>query len=82
MRPDLILDHANVITIDADRPRAGSIAILGATIDRSNKRGRQAFLFQGGFEPGRGCGQKDGCAEPLRSGKRLDGQQVELMALS
>ena len=32
MRPDLILDNANIITIDAARPRAGSIAVLGDRI--------------------------------------------------
>lgn len=28
MQPDLVLDNANIITVDADRPRAGSLAIL------------------------------------------------------
>jgi len=32
LTPDLVLDNANVITIDDDRPRAGSIAILGDRI--------------------------------------------------
>jgi predicted amidohydrolase YtcJ len=32
MRPDLVLDNANIITIDPDRPRAGSIAVIGGRI--------------------------------------------------
>ncbi len=32
MRFDLVLDNANIITIDPDRPRAGSVAILGSRI--------------------------------------------------
>ena len=32
MRPDLILDNATIITMDPDRPRAGSLAISGARI--------------------------------------------------
>ncbi len=32
MGPDLVLDNANIITIDAARPRAGSIAIRGSRI--------------------------------------------------
>ena len=32
MRPDLILDNATIITMDPNRPRAGSLAISGARI--------------------------------------------------
>lgn len=32
MRVDLVLDNANVITIDPRRPRAGSVAVLGERI--------------------------------------------------
>jgi len=32
VKPDLVLDSANVITVDDDRPRAASIAILGDRI--------------------------------------------------
>ena len=32
MQPDLVLDNANVLTVDPTRPRAGSIAIVGDRI--------------------------------------------------
>ncbi|MDA3040762.1 MAG: amidohydrolase [Actinomycetota bacterium] len=32
MTPDLVLDNANIITVDPTRPRAGSVAILGDRI--------------------------------------------------
>lgn len=32
VRPDLVLDNANVLTVDRERPRAASIAILGDRI--------------------------------------------------
>ena len=32
MRPDLIIDSANIITVDGQRPRAGSLAIAGDRI--------------------------------------------------
>ncbi|MCP5031082.1 MAG: amidohydrolase family protein, partial [Actinomycetia bacterium] len=32
MRPDLVIDSANIITVDSSRPRAGSLAIAGGRI--------------------------------------------------
>lgn len=45
LAPDLVLDNANVITVDAEQPRAGSIAILGDRIVGVGERG--AFASSG-----------------------------------
>ena len=42
MRPDLVLDNATVLTVDVDRPRAGSIALLGDRIIAVGDRGEFA----------------------------------------
>ncbi|MDX2378594.1 MAG: amidohydrolase [Acidimicrobiia bacterium] len=42
MRFDLVLDNADILTIDPDRPRAGSIAILGERIVAVGERGEFA----------------------------------------
>ena len=39
MTPDLVLDNANLITIDPGRPRAGSLAIMGDRIVAVGDRG-------------------------------------------
>ena len=39
MTPDLVLDNANLITIDPSRPRAGSLAIMGDRIVAVGDRG-------------------------------------------
>lgn len=44
MRPDLVLDNATVLTVDPDRPRAGSIAILDDRILAVGEAGEFAGL--------------------------------------
>ena len=45
VKPDLVLDNANVITVDSGLPRAASIAILGDRIVGVGKR--HAFATTG-----------------------------------
>ncbi len=45
VKPDLVLDNANVITVDSGLPRAASIAILGKRIVGVGKR--HAFATTG-----------------------------------